>query len=184
MRSSEEPRLVPVDDGACDHLNEFVLPKINLRSSTDGNAELVELLNDKCVLFVYPATGTPESDPGPDWDSIPGAPGCTVQNLGYAQLVDRFCDLGYHVAGLSSQAADEQREFYKRNHLPFHLFSDSALLFARRAQFPTFQAGQRVLYKRLSLVVVAGVVQKCFYPVFPPERCAVEALRCIIEGSR
>jgi peroxiredoxin len=41
---------------------------------------------------------------------------------------------------------------------------------------PTFEAGGMVLLKRLTLVLRDGVVERVFYPVFPPDRSAADVV--------
>ena len=37
-------------------------------------------------------------------------------------------------------------------------------------ELPTFEVSGLKLIKRLTLIIKDGVVRKCFYPVFPPDR--------------
>jgi peroxiredoxin len=60
--------------------------------------------------------------------------------------------------------------------LPFPLLSDADLRFAHALRLPVFRAGGQTLLKRLTLIVRDGVVEKVFYPVFPPDRHAEEVL--------
>jgi hypothetical protein len=47
-------------------------------------------------------------------------------------------------------------------------------------RLPTFEAGGLVLYRRLTLVVREGVVEKVFYPVFPPDSHAEDVLAWVL----
>ena len=78
--------------------------------------------------------------------------------------------------GLSSQAADEQREFAERVGLPFPLASDPALLLAERLRLPTFDVEATTLYMRVTLIAENSVVVKVFYPVFPPDKNAEDVI--------
>ncbi len=80
------------------------------------------------------------------------------------------------VAGLSTQPTDYQREAVKRLRLPFPLLSDADLRLAETLRLPTFNANGQVLLKRLTLVVADGVVERVFYPVFPPDGHAQQVL--------
>ena len=42
---------------------------------------------------------------------------------------------------------------------------------------PTFRVKGMILLKRLTLIVKEGVVEKVFYPVFPPDKNAIEVLK-------
>ena len=41
---------------------------------------------------------------------------------------------------------------------------------------PTFEVEGRVLLKRLTFIIISGVIEKVFYPVFPPDGNAIEVL--------
>lgn len=175
--SSLPPDLpIPVDDGAADHLPGSPLPSIALPSTQGGSAGLAELARGRLVAYVYPRTGVPGQPSPAGWDDIPGARGCTPQSCSYRDSLAEFERLGASVVGLSAQDAGEQREFAKREHIPFPLLSDSGLELAGRLRLPTFEAGGMTLYRRLTLVAEAGTVVKAFYPVFPPDRDAAAVL--------
>ena len=73
---------VPVDDGACDHLEGLLLPSLLLETSSDHSLNLSEL-KGIVVVFFYPMIGSPDSPPIEDWNDIPGARGCTPQTCSY-----------------------------------------------------------------------------------------------------
>lgn len=50
------------------------------------------------------------------------------------------------------------------------MLSDPALRLAKALKLPTFTAGGMTLYKRLTLVIRAGVIEHVFYQVFPPDQ--------------
>ena len=81
------------------------------------------------------------------------------------------------VHGLSSQPLAEQRAFAERERIPYPLLNDSALALAADPGLPTFEAGSRRLYRRLTLVARAGRIEHVFYPVFPPDQHAGEVVR-------
>src|SRR5579872_3819887 len=162
---------VPEDDGAAAHLPGMRLPDLSL-PSTSGGVVLLSRLPSRTVLYVYPMTGRPDV-PLPDgWDLIPGARGCTPEACAFR---DHHADLraaGAEVYGLSSQTTEYQREAVSRLHLPFPLLSDERLELADALRLPTFEIRGRRLYKRLTLVVSAGIIEHVFYPVFPPDEHA------------
>jgi peroxiredoxin len=125
----------------------------------------------------------PGRDPAPEWDSIPGAPGCTAQALRYKAVYDDFRRLGFQVVGLSSQGVAEQREFAEPNAIPFLLLSDPALALADARRLPAFEAGGRRLCKRLAFVAERGVVVRAFYPVFPPNENAAAVLAWLADWA-
>ena len=81
------------------------------------------------------------------------------------------------VFGLSAQDTHYQREAVARLHLPFELLSDEKLAFARALRLPVFSVDGMTLIKRLTLILLDGVIEKVFYPVFPPDQNAEEVAR-------
>jgi peroxiredoxin len=145
-------------------------------TSTTGEVDLAELASVLLVLFVYPhATGLPRA-PVPGWDLIPGARGCTAEACGFRDHNDHLRELGATVAGLSAQNSEDQRDFAERVGLPYPLISDPELRLEAALGLPTFTAGQRTLYRRLTLVARAGRIAKAFSPIVEPERHASEVI--------
>ncbi|GJD95957.1 peroxiredoxin [Methylobacterium iners] len=167
----------PVDDGAAAHLEGMRLPDVSLLA-TDGTQVTLAHLPGRTIVYAYPRTGEPgQSNLVDQWDAIPGARGCTPQACSFrdhhAELVRRGVARVY---GLSTQTSAYQREAATRLHLPFPLLSDVSCALAMAARLPTFEAGGLTLLKRLTLVLDDGRVTKAFYPVFPPDRSAAEAV--------
>ena len=176
--------LRPRDDGACRHLTGTRLPVITL-PSTDGDGIDLSCIRGRVVLYVYPRTSRPGEPPPEGWDSIPGARGCTPQSCAFRDHFTELRSLGVvEVYGLSTQDSAYQREMIGRLHLPFPVLSDAGLQFATALKLPTFIASGLVLLKRVTLVLDDGVIRHMFYPVFPPERNAVEVIAWLRrEGS-
>jgi peroxiredoxin len=80
------------------------------------------------------------------------------------------------VFGLSTQSTQYQQEAATRLHLPFQLLSDFNLEFSDALKLPTFTINSMRLNKRLTLIAFDGLIKHCFYPVFPPNKNAEEAL--------
>lgn len=183
---------VPQDDGGWDHLTrrpfDRLPPEVTL-PSTDGSRIRIASLG-RAVIFVYPRTGVPGKPPnlgfsGEDWDTIPGARGCTPQSCAFRDLHAEFVALGYRVFGLSTNTTGHQREFKARQHVPFEFLSDADLRLTRALALPTFEfpvesGGPTTLLKRMAMVVEpadAGTrIVKVFAPVFPPQMNAPTVL--------
>jgi peroxiredoxin len=170
---------VPVDDGAAAHLTGAVIPSIRLESTDGGEVDIGELSAGRLVLYVFPKMGRPDQADPPGWDEIPGARGCTQESCAYRDLHQEFRDLGWSVAGLSAQSADDQKEASVRLHLPFPLFADPERQLGAALRLPTFEAAGMTLYKRLTLIARDRRIVKVFYPVFPPQDNATEVLEWI-----
>lgn len=162
---------VPEDDGACDHLPGRVLPAVPL-PSTDGGTTDLSTVAGRLVIYCFPRAGTPGVAPLPGWDEIPGARGCTPQSMCFRDRYHEILALHTQVAGLSTQSIEDLRELRDRLGLPYPLLSDAGLAFARALNLPTFEVEGLTLIKRLTLVALDGVIEKVFYPVFPPDQSA------------
>jgi peroxiredoxin len=178
----------PLDDGRADHLTGMRMPALALPSTAGGEVRLdvTPTGRARMVVYAYPLTGLPGVDPPAGWDDIPGARGCTPEACGFRDHAADLAACGAAVAGLSTQTTGYQRAAARRLGLPFPLLSDHELRLATALRLPTFLTelrpahdggGRRTLLKRLTLVVSRGVIEKVFYPVFPPDRHAEEVLR-------
>lgn len=164
----------PEDDGAARHLTGLRMPSI-LLAATDGSTIDLSALSGLVVVYAYPRTGRPDEANPDGWDAIPGARGCTPQTCAFRDHFAELRSLGVDwVFGLSSQDSEYQREMAERLHLPFPILSDSSLALTQALQLPVFETHGMVLHKRLTAVLRDGLVEKVFYPVFPPDRNAAE----------
>lgn len=177
---------VPKDDGACLHLRGAALPAIELPSTGGGVVVLDEFTREPCVLFFYPRTGLPGQPAslgfrGEEWDTIPGARGCTPQSCGFRDLHSEFARLGVRVAGVSTNTTAHQAEFKARMHVPFDFLSDHELRLTRGLCLPTFEfpvesGGPTTLLQRMAWFCEGGRIRHVWYPVFPPDRNAAVVL--------
>src|SRR5262245_51735430 len=173
---------VPVDDGACDHLVGRELPALALPSTAGRSVDLGAVEAEWLVLYFYPRTGLPDQDPPGGlavWDAIPGARGCTPQACAYR---DHHADLrarGAAVYGVSTQDTPYQREVVERLHLPYPLLSDAGLQLVRALRLPTFTVAGHTLIRRLTLLGRGDGIERCFYPVFPPDADAGNVLAAL-----
>ena len=166
----------PVDDGAADHLPGAVVPDIGL-ASTDGGSVSLAALRGRTVVYAYPRTGRPgEPSLVDDWDLIPGARGCTPETCGFRDHHAELAAAGAAVFGLSTQDTAYQRELAERLALPFAILSDAALALTAVLRLPTFEAAGHTLLRRLTLIVRDARIEHVFYPVFPPDRHALDVL--------
>ena len=138
-----------------------------------GGCEFAEPAPRKMGFEFWPATW--ESPTG--WNEIPGARGCTPQSCAFRDHFDELKRAGAaQVFGVSTQGTADQREAVERLHLPFELLSDEKLALARALKLPTFGVDGMTLIRRITLIAREGVIEKVFYPVFPPDRNAGDVL--------
>ena len=175
---------IPEDDGACDHLPGRRLPALSLRA-TSGETVALQDLPSRTVLYIYPMTGRPERALPKDWELIPGARGCTPQSCAFRDHHAELKNLDADVYGLSSQPSAYQLEAKKRLHLPFELLSDEGLELAALLALPTLNVPElantspdisTTLFKRVTLIIAEGEIEKVFYPVFPPDQNAQDVI--------
>jgi peroxiredoxin len=167
---------VPKDDGAAKHLFGLRLPDLAL-SATDGTTVNLSRLAGRTVVYVYPRTGKPGQPLPTGWDAIPGARGCTPQSCAFRDHYAELKQLGVRqLYGLSTQDLDYQREVAERLHLPFAILSDRELKLTRTLKLPTFEVDGMTLIKRMAWVIDDGVISHVFYPVFPPDKSAVQVI--------
>ena len=174
----------PEDDGKSSHLCGMKVPPIAMKG-TDGRCVDISSLPGVTVLFVYPMTGRPDT-PLPDgWDQIPGARGCTPQSCSFRDLYTEFQSLGVkNLFGMSTQSTQYQSEAVERLHLPFPMLSDSYLNFSKALSLPSMVVEKMTLLKRITFVIDEGVINKVFYPVFPPDRNAIEVINYLKQRDK
>jgi peroxiredoxin len=88
------------------------------------------------------------------------------------------------VLGVSTQDTAYQQEAARRLHLPFRLLSDARLALATALRLPTMQVADMTLLKRLALIIDDGIINRAFYPVFPPDRNASDVLAWLQHNRR
>jgi peroxiredoxin len=152
------------------------MPSVALRSTAGRIVDLAGL-RGRTVVYCYPRTGLPDLEPPKGWNKIPGARGCTPQSCAFRDHYRELQSLGARVFGLSTQDTGYQREAVQRLELPFELLSDERLEFVTAVRLPTFRVESTTFVKRLTLIIADGVIEKVFYPVFPPDKNADEIIQ-------
>jgi peroxiredoxin len=166
---------IPLDDGACDHLQNARMPNVSLLSTDDKVINLSELQGWN-VIFCYPMTGRPGFSIPEGWVQIPGAAGCTPQVCSYRDKHKELSANSVGVYGISTQTSEAQKEASNRLGLPYPLLSDVDRSFSSALQLPMLEINGLKLIKRLTLIIKDGVILKCFYPVFPPDENVIEVI--------
>ena len=168
---------VPIDDGAASHLAGMTVPSITLHASNGDEVNLKTLGDDLTILYVYPMTGTPGVALPEGWDDIPGARGCTPESCAFRDHFEELRGAGAtRVLGLSTQSLATQVELAERLHLPYPVLSDSNFLLGSKLNIPSFEVDGVKMYRRITLVIIDSIIEKVFYPIFPPDLHAGEVL--------
>ncbi|MBX9725079.1 MAG: peroxiredoxin [Candidatus Obscuribacterales bacterium] len=173
---------IPLDDGACEHLENMRIANVSLWSTNDQEINLSSLSGWN-VIFCYPMTGRPGVPIPEGWVQIPGAAGCTPQACSYRDNHAELKRNGVGIYGISTQTSEAQKEASNRLGLPYPLLSDANHSFSSALKLPMLEVGGSKLIKRLTLILKDGVIKKCFYPVFPPDKNVVEVIAWLSENK-
>ena len=165
----------PDDDGKSDHLDGITIPRIIL-TSTKGGMDLSKINTQYMVLYFFPMMSVPEKTLPSGWNDIPGARGCTPQNITINEHIKDLQKYDVRVYGISTQSIDELTELSLLRKFSQPLISDTSLKFQEKLHIPTFQVENKKMYKRLTLIVKNSKIVKVFYPVFPPDKHIFEIL--------
>ena len=158
----------PEEDGACNHLTNFTIPPISLPNQDGNLLRLNRLDTFRIVLYCYPMTGRPDRPLPNNWDSIPGARGCTPQTCNFRDNYDEIVSLNAIPIGVSTQPVNDLKEMVTRLGVIYDVVSDINLEFAKKINLPTFVIDDKVFLKRTTLIIEKSVIKKFFYPIFPP----------------
>ena len=167
---------IPEDDGACNHLTNFIIPPISLPNQDGNFLRLNRLDTFRIVLYCYPMTGRPDKPLPPNWDSIPGARGCTLQTCSFRDNYDEIVSLNAIPIGVSTQPIDDLKEMVTRLGVSYDIVSDINLRFVKKLNLPTFTIEDKVFLKRTTLIIEKSVIKKVFYPIFPPNKHVHEVI--------
>ncbi len=173
----------PDDDGESDHLVGMIIPNISL-TSTKGEIDLSEINTQYLILYFFPMMSTPEKRLPSGWNDIPGARGCTPQNITINDHLEDLQKYDSKIYGISTQPINELKELSLLRKLSQPLISDNSLKFQEKLQIPTFYAENKTMYKRLTLIVEDSKIVKVFYPVFPPNKHIFEILEWFENNSK
>ena len=176
------PWPAPVDDGAAAHLvRGKALPRVALTATTRDPVAL-GAVPGTVVLFIHPWAGRPGRPNPPEWDTIAGAHGSTPELQAVANLHSAFRMLKAAVFGVSGQSHADQLELGTRLALPFPLLSDAEGTLRTALRLPAFETGGVTYLSRLTLIARDGLIERVFYPVYPPHthpRAVVAAVAAI-----
>ena len=174
----------PIDDGASDHLLGMTIPHMVLPSTKDPALDLSKICSHYKVLYFFPMMVIPgKAVPSSEWDEIPGARGCTPQNVSMSEYNDDLQRYDAASIGISTQSIDELTKVSSIRKFLQPLVSDSNLEFQEKLNIPTFQFERKTMYKRLTLIVRESKIVKVFYPIFPPDKHIFEILEWLGNNS-
>ena len=153
----------PIDDGACNHLKNKQIEDISLPNQDGNLLKLNRSDTFRLVIYCYPMTGHPERSLPENWDSIPGARGCTLETCSFRDAHDDFISLSAVPIGLSTQSVSDIKEVTTRLLVPYDVVSDEYLTFVNKLNLPR-QGMIAIAHSPFSLTV--GRLPLCAYDLY------------------
>ncbi len=174
----------PVDDGASDHLLGAAIPDMILPSTKNSILELSKIDSRYKILYFFSMIAIPgENVPSSGWNDIPGARGCTPQNISMSKHNSDLQKYDAISIGISTQSVNELTKVSSLRKFSQSLVSDRDLEFQETLSIPTFQFEGKMMYKRLTLIVWESRIVKVFYPIFPSDKHIFEILEWLENDS-
>ena len=168
---------IPKDDGLCGHLEGIEIPDISLLTINGEYLKLRRKESFRLVIYCYPMTGRPDKVLPKNWNKIPGARGCTLENCSFRDNYEELIKLNALPIGITSQSIEDINEMVIRLKINYDILSDYSLIFTKALKLPTFSISNKVFIKRLTLIVDSYKIIKVFYPIFPPNKHIDEVLK-------
>ena len=167
----------PTKDGSTRHLLGKQIPDIILDSTKDSLFDFSSIKQKYAILYFFPKMIMPGKSPPSGWNDVPGARGCTPQNISFSEnnsILEKYDAMSI---GISSQSIQDLKQLSATRKLSQILVSDEELEFQKKLQVPTFDVENKTMYKRLTLIVKDSTIIKIFYPVFPPDEHIFEIIK-------
>ena len=161
---------IPENDGASDHLEKSSIPSISLLNQEGNFLRLDRSDTFRMILYFFPMTGRPDSPLPKNWNSIPGASGCTLETCKFRDKYDDLIGLNAVPIGVTSQTVEYNKEMTKRLGIQFDVLSDAKLELKDSLSLPIFSIKNKIYLKRLTLIIEKKIVKKVFYPIYPIEK--------------
>ncbi len=166
----------PIDDGSCDHLLGMTIPNTTLPSTKENFLNICEIDTQFVIMYFFPMIGILGKKIPIGWNNIPGARGCTPQNITINEHIDNLRNYGAIPIGISTQPINELSKISSIRGFSQKILSDNNLEFQQKLGIPTFQVEDKTMYKRVTLILENSKIIKVFYPVFPSDKHIFEIL--------
>jgi len=168
--------LRPENDGSCDHLLGKMVPNILLPSTNGDSLDVCTVDTKFVIMYFFPMMAVSEKSLPTGWNNIPGARGCTPQNIAIDEHIDDLLEYDATPIGISTQPIEELSKLSSMRGFSQAILSDGSLKFQEKLGIPTFHVGNKTVYKRLILILQESKIIKVFYPIFPPDKHIFEIL--------
>ena len=174
--------LIPIDDGAANHLKNISIPDISLPNQEGIPLRLYRADTFRIILYFFSMTGRPDRPLPHNWNLIPGAKGCTLQTSSFRDNYDAFISSNAMPVGISTQSINDNKEMTSRLGIPFDVLSDEKLELKNLLNLPIFLINNQVYLKRLTLIIEKNIIKKFFYPIHPIDKHVEEVLKWLQEN--
>ena len=152
---------IPIDDGKCNHLVNKTIPDIFLPNQNGNMLKLNRSDTFRLIIYCYPMTGRPDKVLPENWNSIPGARGCTPQTCSFRDFYDDFIKLNSIPIGLSTQSIEDIREMTMRLSIPYDVVSDEKMTFIKLMKLPTFKINNKTLLPGIRIHSACSPARLC-----------------------
>ena len=180
--SDNSHRSILENEGVMDTLKNKNFPNISLPNQDGNLLNLHRLDTFRMVLYFYPMTGRPDRPLPDNWNNIPGAKGCTIQNCSFRDKYDEIITLNAVPIGISSQSVNDNKEMTSRLRIPYDVLSDDKLELSNALNIPTFSVNSKFFLKRITLIVEKKIIKKVFYPINDINKHIEEVLKWLKEN--
>ena len=158
-------QLITENDNTYEHFQGKLLPDISLPNQQGNLLRLKRSDTFRLVIYFYSLTGHPNKKLPENWNQIPGAAGCTLENCNFRDNYENFIKLNSLPIGISTQNIEDIKEMSSRLGIQFDILSDFNLEFVNKLNLKTFEINKKVFIKRLTIIVEKNIIKKVFYPI-------------------
>ena len=117
----------PKNDGAARHLLGKQIPGVTLSSTKDSLFDFSSIEQKYAILYFFPMMIMPEMKTPVGWNDIPGARGCTPQNISFSENNRKLEKFDAFSIGISSQPIEDLKHLSLMRKLSQVLVSDKKL---------------------------------------------------------
>ncbi len=168
---------IPQDEGDVKYLINKSFPNISLPNQEGNFLRLYREDTFRMVLYFFPMTGRPDRPLPDNWNSIPGAKGCTIETCSFRDNYDQIISLNAVPIGISTQTVDYNKEMTSRLAVPYDVLSDEKLELRNALNLPIFSINNKNYLKRITLIIENNIIKKVFYPIYLIDKHIEEVLK-------
>ena len=128
------------DDETFNHLLNKLLPPIALPNQNGITLSLNRYDTFRLIIYFFSMTGNPEKKLPENWNKIPGASGCTLENCKFRDNYENLIKLNSIPIGISTQKIDDLKEMTTRLNIQHDILSDLNLICSKNLLLPTFNS--------------------------------------------